>query len=88
MQFNFAILALVAAAVSPVAATVLSECVPENDCCISTRGACRRQAYTWLETYVSCPRIKLCPDEGVPWANCGADCCSISKKAGRGCPGK
>ncbi|KAF6813534.1 hypothetical protein CSOJ01_04556 [Colletotrichum sojae] len=84
MQFNFAILALFAAVASPVTAT----CDATNDCCISTRGACRRQSKDWTEKYIACPMIKLCPDEGVSWKQCNADCCSLSTKAGRGCPGK
>ncbi|KAF6834425.1 hypothetical protein CMUS01_06162 [Colletotrichum musicola] len=87
MKFNVVILAGLAAVTSPVTA-VIEECVPENDCCISTRGACTRQAFTFIKNYLACPRIKPCPDYGVSWDACKADCCSISKKAGRGCPGK
>ncbi|WYZ43586.1 hypothetical protein EsH8_VII_000022 [Colletotrichum jinshuiense] len=77
-----------AASKAIVARGVLDECIPSNDCCISTRGACTRQAFNFLENYLVCPRIKICPDYGVPWSSCNADCCSISSKKGRGCPGK
>ncbi|KAF9874690.1 hypothetical protein CkaCkLH20_07827 [Colletotrichum karsti] len=104
MQFNLLITGLISALVSTSAAatldlratapkalaarTVIDECTEANDCCISTRGACTRQAFNWAENYLTCPFIKLCPDLGVPWSSCGADCCSISTKWGRGCPGK
>ncbi|KAI8938158.1 hypothetical protein NX059_005824 [Plenodomus lindquistii] len=67
---------------------VVSECTAENDCCFSTKGACERQSAIYIEQYVVCPRLKYCPDLGVPLTSCNADCCSIRTKGGRGCPGK
>ncbi|RDW85560.1 hypothetical protein BP5796_03885 [Coleophoma crateriformis] len=67
--------------------TVVEECKAANDCCFSTINACRRQASV-LEANVICRILDFCPSMGVSFADCNADCCSISRKAGRGCPGK
>lgn len=54
--------------------TCSSQCTPDKDCCFSTKGACQRQAYFWIEKYFECGQIKLCPELGVP----NADCVSVS----------
>lgn len=47
-----------------------TQCTPENDCCFSTVGACRRQSSTLLESWVQCPNTKLCPSMGVTVQDC------------------
>ena len=50
------------------------QCVPDKDCCFSTKGACQRQASVWIEKYFQCGQVKKCPDYGVSLQ----DCVSIS----------
>ncbi|KAJ4414334.1 hypothetical protein N0V82_008004 [Gnomoniopsis sp. IMI 355080] len=49
---------------------VLDECTPENDCCFSTVGACRRQASVLVESWIECPNTTLCPALGVSVQDC------------------
>ncbi|KAL0930592.1 uncharacterized protein CTRU02_214667 [Colletotrichum truncatum] len=90
MHFSVAVTGLISALISTSAAatldlratapkalsarTVIEECTAANDCCISTKGACTRQAFNWAENYLTCPFIKLCPDQGVPWSSCTLEC--------------
>ncbi|RYO64467.1 hypothetical protein AA0116_g4065 [Alternaria tenuissima] len=87
MQITF-LLSVLAATVAVQASDVYNQCVPDKDCCFSTKGACQRQASVWIEKYFQCGQVKKCPDYGVSLQDCNADCCSISTKGGRGCPGK
>ncbi|KAF9873083.1 hypothetical protein CkaCkLH20_09593 [Colletotrichum karsti] len=52
-------------------------------------GACQRQSNGIIESWLQCNvGFDMCPDYGVSWTDCAADCCSVSTKKGRGCPGK
>ncbi|XPS98760.1 hypothetical protein M3J09_007954 [Ascochyta lentis] len=89
MQFSLFLTGLLAGAVAAAPyANVFAACIPGQDCCFSTLGACKRQATFAMERNYECKKIDLCPALGVPLASCRADCCSISTKGGRGCPGK
>jgi hypothetical protein len=46
------------------------QCVPDKDCCFSTKGACQRQASVWIEKYFQCGQVKKCPDYGVSLQDC------------------
>ncbi|KAG9191383.1 hypothetical protein G6011_09471 [Alternaria panax] len=64
----FSVLAATVAVTS--ASDVYGACIPEKDCCFSTKGACQRQSNFAVERYYECGNVKLCPALGVSVRDC------------------
>ncbi|OWY53126.1 hypothetical protein AALT_g3491 [Alternaria alternata] len=69
MQLTF-LLSVLAATVAVQASDVYNQCVPDKDCCFTTKGACQRQASVWIEKYFQCGQVKKCPDYGISLQDC------------------